>query len=174
MQARPGMDQQQQPPSRATTIAVGALAAAVGLYFILASLGVVPPPGRRNPHDPLWIAFGAGLAFLLGGVAVLTRALASDTTQTQTGELPASAPRWLHLVQYAIGLAAVACLAAIATWIAFGAGTRSFDVSAPFFKTSGGAETVGRIVFGIGAVVTWLCLAALAVGGARRILRRKV
>jgi hypothetical protein len=57
------------------TIAIGAIAAAAGLYFVLVSLGVLPPPGRKNPQTPLWIAFCAGLGFLLAGIAVVSRAL---------------------------------------------------------------------------------------------------
>ena len=166
------MSQDEQPPSRSTTIGVGTLAAAAGLYFILVSFGVVPPPGPRNPHDPLWIVFCAGLVFLLGGIAVVIRAFAGDAAQD--GELPPSAPRWIHLTQYVVGVAVITCLAAIGTWIAFGAGTRSFSVSAPFFETSGGGETLGRTVFGIGAAITWLCLIALAIDGARKIFRSKV
>ena len=166
------MDQQSQPPSRSTTIGVGTLAAAAGLYFILVSFGVVPPPGPRNRHDPLWLVFCAGLVFLLGGIAVVIPAFAGDAAQD--GELPASAPRWIRVTQYVVGLAVITCLAAIGTWIAFGAGTRSFSVSAPFFETSGGGETLGRTVFGIGAAITWLCLIALAIGGARKIFRSKV
>jgi hypothetical protein len=133
------------------------------------SLGVLPPPSRHNA--PLWIVFCAGLAFLVGGVAVLAPVLAGETAPK--GELRAGAPRWLRLLQYLLRLMAVFCLAAIATWIAFGAGTRGFNVSGPFFKVSGGAETLGRVVFGIGAIVTWLGFIALAISGGRKIFRGK-
>jgi hypothetical protein len=123
------------------------------------SLGVVPPPGKRNPHDPLWLVFGAGVAFLLGGLAVLNGALAG----AQNGELPSNAPRRLHVAQDVMGLAITACLASIATWIALGPGPRSFNVSTPLFETSGGAATLGRVAFAIDALITWLLLVALAI-----------
>ena len=65
-----------------------------------------------------------------------------------------------------------ASLAAIGTWIAFGAGARSFNVDALFFETSGGGEVIGRIIFGIGAVITWLSLIGVAVSGWRKLIRR--
>jgi hypothetical protein len=132
---------------------------------------VAPPPGGEDAvHGPLWIVLCAGLAFLLGGSAVVTRAMVpGDIPQ---GDLPPDAPRWIHVTQYALGVAVMACLALVGTWIAFGAGTRSFSVSAPFFETSGGGEMFGRVVFGIGAALTCLGAIAFAVGGARRILRR--
>src|SRR5262245_11120661 len=78
-------EHQQQPLSRSSTLAIGALAAAAGGYFVLVALGLVPPPGRRNPHDPTWILFCAGLVFLAGGLAILNGALAG----AQPGRLPA-------------------------------------------------------------------------------------
>ena len=157
------------PESKSTTIAVGAIAALMGGYFILVSLGLLPPPGHKNPKDPLWIVFCAGLAFLLGGVAVITRVFAGDLPAD--AELPPTAPRWVRVTQYLIALAVLACLAAIGTWIAFGSGPRAFSASGPFFGGSVG-EAVGRTVFGIGAVITWLALIGIAKSGARKLLGR--
>jgi hypothetical protein len=90
---------QQDPPSRRTLIACGALAAAAGGYVMLISLGVVPPPGEKNPHAPHWLVFCAGLAFVLAGVALGVRACAGGTPPAGC-ELPPDAPRWLHALQY--------------------------------------------------------------------------
>ena len=158
-----------QPESKSTTIGVGAIAIAFGGYFILVSFGLLPPPDGKNPHDPLWVAFGAGLAFLLGGIAVVTRAFAGDVPAD--GELPPTAPRWIRATQYVVGLAVLVCLAAIGTWIAFGPGSRAFSASGPFFGGSIG-EAIGRTVFGIGAVATWLALLAVATRAARKLLGR--
>ncbi len=164
------MDQQDPPPSRQTTIAVGAIAAAAGGYFILVSLGVAPPPGEKNPHDPLWLVFCAGLAFLLGGVAVVIRACAGD--RALEGKLPPNAPRWMHVIQYLLVMAIIVCFAAIGSWIAFGPGPRSFNISLPFFEMRGGGATIGRTAFGIGAVIMWLCLIGFAIKGARKLFGR--
>jgi hypothetical protein len=145
----------------------------MGAYFILVSLGMVPPPSEKNPHDPLWLVFCAGLAFLLGGIAVVTRAFAGGAAQER--ELPATAPRWIHVAQHLIALAITACLAAIGTWIAVGPGLRSFGISAPFLDIRGGGATFGRVMFGIGALITWLFFIALAIRGARQLFdRRKI
>ncbi len=163
------MSEDQKPLSRSGTVALGAVTAAVGLYFALMSIGAVPMPGGRGAlHGPLWVLGCAGLAFLLGGLCVM---LYTATGGDGSNELPPTAPRWIAVAQYLMALTIVGCLGAIATWIAFGAGTRSFDISGPFFAASG-KEMIGRTVFGIGAVITWLCAIALAVGGARKLFGR--
>lgn len=165
------MHQRDEPPARSTTIGLGAITAAMGAYFVLVSLGILPPPGEKNPRDPLWLVFCAGLAFLLGGIAVVTRAFAGDAAQE--GELPGTAPRWVRVIQHLIALAITACLAAIGTWIAVGQGPRSFGISAPFLEMRGGGATFGRVMFGIGALVTWLFFIALAIRGARQLFDRR-
>ena len=160
---------QKQPPSRRETIGIGAICAAIGLYFALVGLDLVPAPGEANA--PMWIAFLAGLCFLLGGLAVLVPTLATGEVRAD-GELPTGAPLWLRVFQYLLGLAIFASFASIGTWIAFAGGARSFGVSTPFFTTSGGSETLGHTVFGIGAVVTWLALIAVGISGWRKLVRR--
>jgi hypothetical protein len=159
-----------EPLSPRATIGVGALAAATGLYFMLASLGVLPPPGRANA--PMWIVFFAGLVFFLGGVAVIIPA-AAGSVATESGELPPFAPRWVRLAQYLLGVTVFASFAIIGSWVAFGPGPRSFSMSMPFFSTQHAGETIGRVAFGIGAGVTWLGTIAVAVSGARKLLRNK-
>jgi len=163
------MSHQDRPLSRSGTFVVGALAAAVGLFMVLAAIGVIP--FKPGPQDgPLWILACAGLAFMLGGGSILLHAAAGGVSGE---DLPQSAPRWIPIAQYLMGLTVVGALALIGTWVAFGGGPRSFDISAPFFASKGGGEAIGRTVFGIGAVLTWLCLIALAVGGARKLFKRE-
>ena len=161
------MDQSQPPPSRRETIVIGAIAAAFGLYFVLASLGVVPLQVRANA--PLWIVTLCGLVFLLGGLAVVVPAAITGEVRAD-GELPESAPQWLRLVQYVCGLAIFAAFAMIGSWVAFGPGSRSFGTNLPL--SSGDNETIGRVAFGVGAVITWLCLIGFARYGWRRLVRR--
>jgi len=75
----------------------------------------------------------------------------------------------LRLTQYVLGLGIVASLAAITTWIAFGAGPRAFAVAGTFTGRGAMSETVGRAVFGVGAVLLWAFFAVLAVVSARRL-----
>jgi hypothetical protein len=143
-------------------VAVGAIAAAAGLYFTLAGLGVVPPPSKANA--PGWVVVCAGLVFLFGGAAAILGGLAG--VDGKTGELPASAPRWLRAAQSLLGVAITTCFGLVGTWIAIGPGDRKFTGSFPI------GEIGGRIVFGIGAVMVWLFAIALAKRAARQWFRR--
>jgi hypothetical protein len=152
----------QDQASPATVLFVGAVALAAGLYFMLVGFGVAPAPGRTNA--PRWLVFACGLAFALGGLGViLPRAAGLDATGH---ELPATSPRWLQVAQYLLGLAIFACFGAIGSWIAFGPGPRTFT------GTIAVGAILGRIAFGIGAVIIWLGLIGFAVSGARRLFGR--
>jgi hypothetical protein len=146
------------PPSRRTLIVIGAITAALGLYFALAGLGIVPPPGKANA--PGWVVMLAGAVFLFGGIAVVLGAWAG--ADSKSGELPASVPQWLRATQSLLGLVIVLSFALIGTWIAVGPGERRFTGAIPI------GDTGGRIVFGIGAAMVWLFAVALA----RRALRQ--
>jgi hypothetical protein len=159
----------QKPPSRGTTIGLGAIVAAIGFYIVLVGLGVLPPPGRAN--TPMWVVMLAGLCFLLGGLGVLIPAAVTGEVRDD-GELPAGAPYWLRVFQYLLVLALFAAFAMIGSFVAFGPGIRSFGISAPFVSTSGGSEMFGRIAFGVGAIITWLCLVLVAVSGWRKLVGR--
>jgi hypothetical protein len=152
----------QEPASPRTSVTVGAIAAAVGLYFTLAGFGLVPPPGKA--HAPGWVVVCAGLVFLLGGVAAMLGGLAG--ADGRTGELPASAPRWLRAGQSLLGVAITTCFGLVGTWIAIGPGDRKFTGTFPI------GETGGRIVFGVGALMIWLFAIALARRAARELFGR--
>jgi hypothetical protein len=150
-----------------TLIAIGVLTAAAGAYFGLVGFEIVPPPSRIN--GPMWIALFVGLVFFSGGIAVIVRG--ATGVGDQSGDLPADTPVWIATVYWLAGVLAAAGLAGIGTWVAFGAGTRHFSMSG-FFSSSVG-EGIGRTVFGIGAIITWLIVAAMARIGARRIFGKK-
>jgi hypothetical protein len=119
-------------------------------------------------HAPLWILLCAGLAFFLAGAGVI---LQVRGRANERGELPGDASSWLLALQYLIGVAIFATLAAIASWIAFGPGERAVSGSFEFFSGDVGGG-MGRIAFGIGAIITWLGAIAFAVSGARKLLAR--
>lgn len=148
---------------------MGSIVAAIGFYIVLVGLGVLPPPGKANA--PMWVVLLAGLCFLLGGLGVLLPAAVTGEVRND-GELPAGAPYWLRVFQYLLVLTIFAAFAMIGSFVAFGPGTRSFGISAPFVSTSGDSEIVGRIAFGIGAIITWLCLVLVAVSGWRKLVGR--
>src|SRR5262245_29841278 len=155
-------------PSPLTATAIGLLFVVVGIVVIVAafrttSLG--PPDG-----DPRWLAAAAGAVFVLAGVAVhIGFAVAGGATVE--GDLPRDTPFVLRVIQYLIGLGIVGLLTGIFGWIAFGPGTRLFRITGLGVLGLEGDERVGRIAFGIAAVLMGLFLLLLAVIGARRLLQ---
>jgi hypothetical protein len=84
-------------------LAIGAICAGGGLYFVLAGFGLAPPPGKIN--GPVWLSACLGLVFLAGGVMVLVRGwLAVPDAQR---ELPEDAPRALIALQWIATVAAL-------------------------------------------------------------------
>jgi hypothetical protein len=79
------------PQSSATlSVALGIGTAAIGLFFILYTLYANP----GSPNEPSWLAFVFGLAFLLGGIAVVFQtALATGNPPNDDLPLPATTPR---------------------------------------------------------------------------------
>jgi hypothetical protein len=100
-------------------LAIGAVCAAGGIYFILVGLSLMPPPGKIN--GPMWLSTCVGLVFFAGGAMVLVRGWLGVA---DSQDLPADAPRALVAVQWLAVVACVIGLATAATWIAFGAGER--------------------------------------------------
>lgn len=148
---------------------LAAIAAATGAYFMLLGAHLLPVPGGpSNQHAPQWLVFCVGLAFFLASIAVVVQTLGHAN---DAGDLPAEAPRWMGIVQYTIGFAIFACFGAIMSWVAFGPGERHFSGTFWFVKTATN-ETVGRIVFGIVAVVIWLGTAAILASGIRKFSDR--
>ena len=144
----------------------GAGAAAIGLYFMLVGVGVLPVPGGpRNLHAPLWIVFFAGLPFLLGGIALFLQGIGKTNAD---GELPHGTAVWLRAIHYLIGVAIFASFAMVGTWIALAGDPRGFSGSFIGMRGPVGSS-IGRTVFGIGALITWACTVAIAVSGARKL-----
>ena len=149
-----------------TLIAIGALTAAAGIYFGLVGWETLPPPSRIN--GPIWISLFVGLAFFSGGVAAIVSG--ATGAYDRAGDLPTDTPVWVASVYWLSGVLTTAALAAIGTWVAFGGGTRHFSMSG--FISGSLGEGIGRTVFGIGAIIAWLLVAALAYGGAKKIFGR--
>lgn len=155
---------EQKPLSPKATLGFGLLVAAVGAFVVLQALGVIPA-GRMNA--PRWVGVLAGLVFNLAGIAVILGVIGGARPN---GELPPNAPLWVRLGAFLLGLTIFASFAMIGSWIAFGPGARSFSTNVPFLMSGSANEIGGRIVFGFGAVLTWLCTLGFAVAAGRKLL----
>ena len=62
--------------------------------------------------------------------------------------------------------------ATIGTWIAIGTGPRTFTVSSAFGAMQTSDDTLGRTIFGLGAVIVWIAVIALTVGTVRKLFDR--
>jgi hypothetical protein len=148
-------------------VAIGVAVTAFGVYFGLVGFELVPPPSRIN--GPIWFALAVALVFAPTGLSLIVRALSG--TDDDANDLPDNAPVWMKCVYWLDAVIVVASLATIGTWVAFGPGTRHFSMSGPVFGPVG--EGIGRTVFGIGAVITWLIVFVFARAGAKKIFGKK-
>ena len=159
----------QDPASPRTTFFCGLLAVGMGGFLLLVGFGLVPM-NPRSVHGPLWIASAAGFAFMLAGISIAVGAIHGVS---ETGDLPKDTGWWMRLFYYVVGLVLAGSLACIGSWVAFGPGPRTFSGTGMFLLSPEAGAMVGRIVFGFGAVLTWLCTIALAVSGARKLFYSK-
>src|SRR5260370_20942167 len=153
------------PAASKGNLPFAALAAAIGVFYILIGLRLLPvSDAAAHRNDPHWLVLCVGLAFLLAGVAI---AIQTFGHANAAGQLPAAAPRWMRAGQHLSAFAIIACLGAIGSWVAFGPGEREFSGGLPFVSPAVNSM-IGRSAFGAGAVLIWLCLAAMAVSGLRK------
>jgi hypothetical protein len=158
------------PLSPRAAVAFGLLITAMGVLLVLFSVGL-GPGAEASLEAPRWVVACAGLVFALGGGAVIVGYAVAGGVGPD-GDLPAGTPWRARLTQYLLGLGIISALAAITTWIAFGPGRRAFTVALPFVGRGPGDETVGRVVFGFGAVLLWVFLVVFLVVSVQRLRRR--
>ena len=139
-----------------------------GVYFMLGSCGLLPMPEANGPG---FIVFAAGAAFLFAGLVCFVRAR-TGMTDAQT-EVPDSAPAWIKLSYRMLAIGIFGAFATIGTWIAIGSGPRVFTVSSSFGAMQTSDDTLGRTIFGLGAVIVWIAVIALTVGTVRKLFDRK-
>jgi len=138
-----------------------------GLYFMLGSLGVLPMP---TADGPAFLVFAAGAAFLFAGLFCL------GCARTEMSDNPTSlseaSPGWLRLSYQALCIGVLGALATIGTWLAIGSGPHAFAVSSPFVSMQTTGDAIGRTIFGLGAVIVWICMIALTVSTVRKLFNR--
>lgn len=153
---------------------MGIVFIACALIPVLAGLGVLPAHRCAADSAPAWIGVCIGLAFFLAGLVLLSDAVAGGTGTD--GQLRDDAPGWIRRFQSVMGLAIAATLATITSWVAFGPGERHFSmsISLPFIAAGkAGSDTLGRWVFGFGAVLIWTVIAGSLFNSARKALAKR-
>lgn len=140
---------------------IGLVFVAVGILPMLAAFGI-GPLGRADINGPPWVGFAAGAIFSSAGLALI-----AGPQSPLAGGL--------------FGVLALAGLAAIGNWVAFGAGQRacSGNISLPWlWSASDFSGLACRIPFGFGALITdaflcWMIVSVLqkALGGPPRLAR---
>jgi hypothetical protein len=155
------------PGSKYFAVTVAMIA---GAFFFAVGAGLLPiPGGPANLHGPLQLVLCVGFAFFLAGVAIIIQALGHAN---DSGDLPPGTSFWLRTLQYLTGLCIFVCFGAISSWIAFGPGERHF--SGTFVPGDAATNAaIGRIAFGAGAIIIWLCTAAFAALGFRKLFERR-
>jgi len=147
-------------------IGLGFAFSAAGLYFMLGAGGILPMP---EADGPAFVVFCAGAAFLFAGLTCVVRAKAGmDDRQT---DVPDDAALWLKLSYRALGIGVMGAFATIGTWIAIGSGPRAFTIGGSFGEMQTSGQTLGRVVFGLGAVIVWIYVIALSVGTVRKFIK---
>lgn len=159
----------QKPFTARQNILLALAVMALGAYIILAGLDYVPG-SRHTLKAPVWIAVLCGVAFILCGLLLLSRGMAPDGKFE--GPLPQDAPFWLRASQYIAVVALFGVFGAVSTWIAFGPGTRVFNMSVPWFVPEHISEQLGRFAFGLSALISWFCTALIARDAARKLFSR--
>jgi len=152
------------PSDSRSTIFFALITAAIGLFYVVVS--IVGPTHPKPGAAPAWIGFVCGLVFVLGGGAVLIQTLFKGGDESTANPI-SGAPPWLGFVYKMLCLAIVLGLGAVATWVAFGPGPRTFGGTGAFLGEKG-----GRVAFGIGAVIIWSIVAAGAFAKLSQLFRR--
>jgi hypothetical protein len=147
--------------SAAQNVLLALAVIALGAYVLMAGQAFKAPG---------WIAVLCGGAFIVCGLLLLSRGLAPDGKFS--GPLPADTPFWLRASQYVAVVALFGIFGALSTWIAFGPGTRIFNMSVPWFVPEQASESMGRIAFGASAAIAWFCTATIAVQGGRKLFAK--
>jgi hypothetical protein len=135
-----------RPLSRRWAVAVGGIVALTGIAIVAVSVFA----GASRFQAPRWVVGACGGAFvLLGGWTAAMYARGYDESRPEEA-LPSP---W---VQLAVLVPSLILLAAPFHWVAFGPGPRQFSggLSIPFLSIrTGSSDTLGRIAFGIFAVM---------------------
>ena len=151
------------------------MAILLALLFIVLGLAATPlaaklvAPGWHPTADapPLLVQYSFGIIFVLAGFAIIIGYGVGRVDAN--GNLPANAPLWLYVTQQLLVLGIVGTMGALFSWVSIGSGPRAFTMSTPIGTSPVANTLIGRIAFGIGAILFWIFFVAVAVIAARRL-----
>jgi len=139
----------------------GILASGLGLFIILLSLDVIHAD-ESSFHAPRWIVAVVGLMFFLTGV--LLAISPGRSTAAQQGQAEGTPSTVQTGIRFWLGAFIILLFALVFNWVAFGPGEREFQggITVPFGLFSVEVnETLGRVIFGAGAVMIDVIAAAV-------------
>jgi len=155
----------EQPLTAAGLRFWGLFAVALGALIMLAAAGVLPSKGGDAPS---WVVACAASAFVFAGSLLVLRSFMGG--DMHASDMPRGVPLRLRVAYYLLGLAVVGALATVGTGVALGPGEREFAISLPFLGSGPANPWIGRAVFGVGAVLTWLFFVVAAVAWWRKLV----
>ena len=152
------------------------MAILVGLLFIVIGLAATPltgklvAPGWHPAADapPLLVQYSFGLIFVLAGFAIIV-GYGVGRGVDANGNLPADAPLWLYVTQQLLVLGIVGHYGCAFLVDIDRLRPASVHHEHPIGTSPVGNSVIGRIAFGIGAVLFWIFFVAVAVMAARRL-----
>jgi len=140
--------------------------AAIGGLMMFRSLGAFGAIAT-TADAPAWLGALIGFVFFAGGASVVIKMIFGAENMAQS-ELPAEAPLPVRLFYNGLGFGVVVGLGALFTWVAFGPGERHFSGSGAFL-----GPIVGRALFGLAGMATWLMLVLMGVRWFKRQRSRR-
>jgi hypothetical protein len=155
--------------NRATAIRLIVIfpAMAIGLWMLLAALGVFGQPVRHPDDAPNWMGALIGFLFFGGATAAMINVVYGAAGQ-MSGQLPSGAPALARILSGSLGVAVALGLAAVFVWIGFGPGERHFTGSGAFL-----GPLVGRGMFGLFGLLTFVVVCWVEVSRLKRRLAAK-
>ncbi|MFQ5593862.1 MAG: hypothetical protein ACE5HA_06905 [Anaerolineae bacterium] len=142
-----------EPGFDKTAVFMGLVSSAAGGFVLLAAAGFIPAP-EESFHAPHWVVGLCGLAFLIAGGLLLEGQLFAWLGRG--GRRDEFRQTIFEVSRYWAGVSIITIFALIFDWIAFGPGERQFSssISLPFFSvTTSGGQSIGRYMFGFGAIM---------------------
>lgn len=161
-------DIRDMPPAVGVLMGTAFLGAGLAIILIALDWIHVDP---SSIHAPRWVLGVCGAMFALPGAWILYHGLANAVGGGPPAERPEDGDAF-RVVPWLIGMVITGGMTAVAAWVAFGPGERTFGGGAaigPLHVGGSSSETPGRAVFGVGAVLVGAFTVWGVVYGIRRL-----